>query len=234
MPAFVRTKRDEKKWTEAKAAVRKQYPALTEDNDRFWALCNTIYHKMIGTAEKSRSVVVVRKAKRIVGHTSFQGIPIAIETPAGHERHWVDPFNGTEGKTRMEEVSYGEIIGSPGLDGDFLDCFIGPEQDAPYAYLVMIRKPPEFLEDDELKCFLGFRSQEDVLAQFQLCYSDPRFVGSIRQMPINEFRLRVLTGETIKSSRTVKVVRQPQIAVNRGGWVLLKGALLWIAHKKAA
>lgn len=197
MPAEV----DEEKWGQAKAAVRKQYPDIDEEDDRFWKLTSSIYHKMNKTKKSLRLVVnnSLAKAKRIVGHMTFQGIPIAIETPDGKERHWYDPFVDVQGSTRMEGVSYGEIPCSLGLDGDALDCFVGKHEDAPSVYLVMIRVPPLFEEDDEMKVFLGFRSEADVMAQFQLCYSDPRFIGRIDSMPIEEFRLRCLTGEVFKS-----------------------------------
>lgn len=140
--------------------------------------------------------VILQKSRAEI---TFQGIPIHIETPAGGYRAWRDAHNGTSGATRMEQVAYGEIPGAPGLDGDYLDVFVGPEKDAPMVYLVMIKKAPTYQDDDEWKCFLGFRNESDVTATFQLCYSDPRFLGYIRQMPISEFREQVLSGALIKS-----------------------------------
>ena len=145
--------------------------------------------------------------KRIVKRLTFQGIPIAIETPEGKERFWHDPFARLHGSTRMEGVSYGEIPCSLGLDGDALDVFVGKHEDAPYAYLVMIKQPPDFVTDDEIKVFLGFRSQDEALMQFYLCYGDPRFVGSVQAVPIAEFRLRCLVGETFKSKARRFVAR---------------------------
>jgi hypothetical protein len=37
---------DEEKWERAKAAVRRQYPELSEDGERFWRLVQSIYQKM--------------------------------------------------------------------------------------------------------------------------------------------------------------------------------------------
>lgn len=145
-----------------------------------------------------RAPTFFAKRKRRLEIT-FQGIPIHIETPAGSYREWVDPHNNTSGRTRMEGVHYGEIPSAPGLDGDPLDVFVGPHQDAKYAYLIMIRKAPDFREDDELKTVLGVRSRDEATAIFHLAYSDPRFIGSIREMPIGEFRQKVLNGVLIKS-----------------------------------
>jgi hypothetical protein len=47
MPAnVVKTKRDERLWNEAKAQVRKEYPGVAEDSDRFYRLVNGIYQRM--------------------------------------------------------------------------------------------------------------------------------------------------------------------------------------------
>ena len=44
MPAFVKTERDERLWSKAKAIVREQYPWLK--GDKFWARVNGIYQRM--------------------------------------------------------------------------------------------------------------------------------------------------------------------------------------------
>ena len=42
----VKTKRDEAAWKRAKGIVHKQYPNLSEDNDSFWKIVQTIYQNM--------------------------------------------------------------------------------------------------------------------------------------------------------------------------------------------
>ena len=52
---LVEGERDERLWKRAKALVRKQYPEVAEDSDRFWRLVNGIYGKMRkGEAEGGR------------------------------------------------------------------------------------------------------------------------------------------------------------------------------------
>ena len=46
MPAFIKTKEDEERWSKAKSAVKRQYPHLTESSDKFWALTNGIYQRI--------------------------------------------------------------------------------------------------------------------------------------------------------------------------------------------
>lgn len=45
MPSWMR---DESKWSKAKAAARKQYPDLSEDDDKYWAIVTHIYKRMGG------------------------------------------------------------------------------------------------------------------------------------------------------------------------------------------
>ena len=46
MPAFIKTQKDEKIWSRAKSLAHKSYPDLSEDNEDFWKLTNSIYHKI--------------------------------------------------------------------------------------------------------------------------------------------------------------------------------------------
>ena len=43
----------EKLWKEAKAAAHKQYPDLSEEDDKFWAIVTSIVKKMLGIKESS-------------------------------------------------------------------------------------------------------------------------------------------------------------------------------------
>ena len=53
MPAFVKTKRDEKIWEEAKKAATDQYGFEKPSKDRFYAIVNKIYHTMKGEESKA-------------------------------------------------------------------------------------------------------------------------------------------------------------------------------------
>lgn len=52
MPSWMK---DEGKWSEAKAAAKKQYPDLTEKDDRFWAIVTSIYKKMGGRISAAKA-----------------------------------------------------------------------------------------------------------------------------------------------------------------------------------
>jgi hypothetical protein len=58
MPAFIKTPKDEKRWSEAKRAASK---TLSEsDGDKYWALTNSIYQKMNKTDEMLDTLTKVR------------------------------------------------------------------------------------------------------------------------------------------------------------------------------
>lgn len=49
----VRTAAQEKLWNRAKAQVRKQYPKIKEDSERYWKIVMTIYKSMAHYKPKS-------------------------------------------------------------------------------------------------------------------------------------------------------------------------------------
>ncbi|MEA3506806.1 MAG: hypothetical protein U9R36_04890 [Elusimicrobiota bacterium] len=48
----VKTKKDEQIWARAKALVHKQYPELTERDDRFWRITQTIFRNIKGNKKR--------------------------------------------------------------------------------------------------------------------------------------------------------------------------------------
>lgn len=116
----------------------------------------------------------------------FAGLPITIENKAGTYRRGVDP-DGKAWATLMH-CPYGYIRGSEGLDGDHLDCFLGPDEDAPDVYVVMTMKAPAFKVKDEQKAMLGFRDAHAAKAAFMDHYNGPRHFGSMISLPVETFR----------------------------------------------
>jgi hypothetical protein len=120
----------------------------------------------------------------------FQGLPVSIENPRGSLRQGIDP-GGQAWSTGMTH-HYGYIRGTLGTDGDHFDCFIGPQGNAPHAYIITSMKPPEFTERDEQKAMLGFPHEEAALQAFSDNYDDPRFFGGCVTMPMAEFKAKVM------------------------------------------
>ena len=117
--------------------------------------------------------------------TTFQDLPVSVENKKGSIRRGVDP-DGEEWKTKMK-VPYGYIPGTKGADGDAVDCFVGPYEDAAYAYVVHSNNL-ETGEFDEDKVMLGFRDAESAKRVFIQHYDDPKFFGGMDEIPMWKFR----------------------------------------------
>ncbi len=119
----------------------------------------------------------------------WRGLTIAIENPAGSVRRGRNR-HGVSWEIRMR-FDYGEIVGSMGVDGDPVDIYLGPNLDAPMVYVVHQRRVNDWENYDEDKCMVGFDCEEDARQAFLSNYTDPRFLGPITAMPVDEFVAKV-------------------------------------------
>lgn len=120
----------------------------------------------------------------------FRGLTVSIENPAGSVRSGVDR-DGHKWRIKMHH-DYGYINRSMGVDGDQVDCYIGPDESADTVYVVHQRKAGDWKAYDEDKCMLGFASQEAAIAAYLKHYDDRRFLGPVTAMPFDEFKKKVL------------------------------------------
>jgi hypothetical protein len=79
MPAFVRTKSDEHRWSRAKEAAGKE---TNKDSEGYWKLSNYIYHKM-GKTEKDQRMANFYKAELL----KFGGMMQAEKNPLAAGSH---------------------------------------------------------------------------------------------------------------------------------------------------
>lgn len=114
----------------------------------------------------------------------FAGLPVTIENPKGSTRSGVDS-DGTPWSITMT-YDYGYIRKTSGMDGDEIDCFLGPNEDAANAYIIRI-KNPNTNSPDEDKTMLGFDSAAQAKRAFYQNYTDPDFFHSIQTMPMDDF-----------------------------------------------
>lgn len=130
---------------------------------------------------------------------AWNGLTISVENEAGSVRRGTKP-DGSPWETRMV-FSYGYVLGSRGVDGDHVDCYLGPDESAPMAYVIHQRKAGTWDRYDEDKVMLQFASQEEAERAFLLHYNDPRFLGPVTAMPVDEFKQKVLAaaGRMVKS-----------------------------------
>lgn len=130
-------------------------------------------------------------AHKLQGRRQFRNLEISIENRKGSVRHWYDTAAAKAGRTKMK-WPYGYIRMSKGMDGDHIDCFIGPNEDANFVYVILTRKAPDFKLEDEQKCMLGFNSAEEAKKVFQQHYNDKRFFKEMRILPYEQFEKKVL------------------------------------------
>jgi hypothetical protein len=115
----------------------------------------------------------------------WRGLVIKIENPAGSIRR------GDTWETRML-FDYGYIQRTEAVDGDEVDVYLGPDIDtAPTVFIVHQRKYGDWKQYDEDKCMLGFLSEESAREAYLKQYDDPRFLGPITEMPVDEFCRKV-------------------------------------------
>lgn len=110
----------------------------------------------------------------------FQNLPIFIENPVGSTRPWKG------GETTML-FAYGYIQGTHGLDGEEIDCYLGPNPLARQAFVVHQTTPEGMFDED--KVFLGFSSEQEVRDAYVAHRSDgDRCLGGIHALPMQAFK----------------------------------------------
>jgi hypothetical protein len=127
----------------------------------------------------------------------FRDLNISVETDKGEKRHWYDPHNKEKGTTTMTHP-YGYIRRTKGVDGDHVDVYVGPNEQAKNVYIVHQMKAPDFKKYDEDKCMLGFDSAAAAKAAYLKNFNDDRFFGSITTMPYDDFKKKVLKSFDLK------------------------------------
>lgn len=143
--------------------------------------------------------------RKIRQRLTFAGLPVAIEHMGGQVRAWHDPHTDESGATRFR-VRYGYFEDTLGSDGDEIDVFLGPWEDAGQVYVITQMKAPDFDRVDEEKVMVGFASEEEARAMYLLHYNNERFLGKITPMSLDEFKARLARGGRIVKAEPALVV----------------------------
>lgn len=144
---------------------------------------------------EERHMDALTKAYRLDGELQFQGMDIAIENGSGGLRFWKDHKNGTAGASVML-WPYGYIRRTMGVDGDHVDCFVGPNPLAPNAYIVHQRNRSmdgKFHGYDEDKVMLGFSSAAEAKRAYICHYDDEGFFGGMTTMSVEQLKKELQT-----------------------------------------
>lgn len=146
----------------------------------------------IGEAELKRMGFgdLGKHAFSLQGHTEHQGLPIAIENRAGSVRKGVDP-DGKPWSTTFKHP-YGYIKGTKGKDGEEIDVYVGPHEDAPKAHVIHQRKLDGSGHDED-KVMLGFKSRAEARKAYLDHYNKvgPKLLGPISTMTVDELKRKL-------------------------------------------
>ncbi len=143
------------------------------------------------------------------GHLKLQGLDIALENPKGSTRSGTDK-DGNEWQSTMAH-DYGYIKRTLGADGDHVDVFIGDWPDSETVYVVD-QVDPKTGKFDEHKVMMGFANEQAAQAGYLANYEKGwQGLGSIKAMPVEEFKSWVKGGNTTKP-----VGEQPAAGVDIG------------------
>lgn len=126
-----------------------------------------------------------KKGYQLQGQTKVQGLPIAIENRKGSVRKGTDS-DGHEWRTKMKHP-YGYIKGTKGVDGDPVDVYVGPDKEAPNAFVVHQHKD-DGTGYDEDKVMLGFKTKAEAKKAYLEHYDDPKFLGPISRVSIERLK----------------------------------------------
>jgi len=132
---------------------------------------------------------------------TFAGMQVCIESPRGSTRTWTDT-DGTQGSTKMR-YDYGYVQGTAGTDGDSVDAYLGPSEDAQWVYVVhQMSKASDFTQHDEDKVMLGFDSANHARDAYLGQYDDERFFGGMSVMSLDDFRTKLFArpGEKVTNA----------------------------------
>ena len=113
------------------------------------------------------------------------GIEVTIDRPKGTVQSGVDA-NGVAW-TRTYSVDYGFIAHTlGGIDGEAIDVYVGPVDDAPLAWWI-VQTTQDGLAFDEYKLMLAYTSKMDALASYGQ-HTPLSYVGNIFSMPVAAIR----------------------------------------------
>lgn len=144
----------------------------------------------------------------------IRGFDIGIENPSGTVRRGKNK-RGIPWTTTMTD-DYGYFKDVPGVDGDSLDVFVGPQarnNDEFDKVWVIHAKNPDNSKYDEDKVMFGYRSREDAIASFRRHYDDPdNFMGPVNEYTVDNFK-KIL--DAIKLNRKAKRLGRGRFAKKR-------------------
>jgi len=160
---------------------------------------------------------------------TFQGLRVLVENLPGSVREGEDG-DGNKWRTKMK-AAYGEFAGTLGTDGDPVDVFIGPDADAPHAYVIHQKFPGTQVPDED-KVVLGCHTLEEARDLYMAHYDRPGFYHGATRWTMDELKAELgkkrARGKRLDMPiRIRKLVKAEQLSLvgdrkiaNRPGFIL--------------
>lgn len=118
-------------------------------------------------------------------------MPVAVESPAGSIRIWSDENKQQIGSTTML-YDYGFLEGVEGSDGEELDVYLGPDENAPDVHVVHQLATPDYKKHDEDKTMLGFRDAGAAKTAYLAHRNDgDKAFGGMSVIPMKAFKRKL-------------------------------------------
>jgi hypothetical protein len=120
-------------------------------------------------------------------HIDFFGMPVCVEIVAGGVKY--STTRDGEPWQKTLKCDYGYFDGITGGDGEFLDCYIGPNVNEPSCNVYVVNQmSPDGSQFDEHKVMIGFADiKEAKRVYLEHCHTNKCF-GGIKQLRIDDFR----------------------------------------------
>ena len=115
----------------------------------------------------------------------FNDLVVNVENSAGTDRVGIDK-DGKEWRTHMK-YDYGFIHAQKGEDGEGLDVYLGPDEEAKNVFVVHQNKPDTGKYDED-KCMLGFENQKAAKKAYLDHYDSEKFFGGMTVVQMDEFK----------------------------------------------
>ena len=198
------------------------------------------YDAMYFAADWTPTPAQIKAGNYAKGHRKFQGLDVTIENPAGSTRTGTDHDGKPWAVTMCND--YGYIRRSIGADGEQLDCYIGPNENATLAYVVHQNHPGSGTYDED-KTMLGFMTEADAKAAYLCHYNNPEFFGGITPVPMDQFK-RMCDARANGPVKWKHKIRMDEIAfeaivvaafgTDDGHWVTIGGKHVRIGGESSA
>lgn len=136
-----------------------------------------------GRSKKKKAVRQLLTARKLYYSMKWNGLTLSIENAAGSVR------TGRDGSWKMKyKYPYGYIRKTLGADGDHIDCYVGPKEDASNVYVVHQNDHNTGAYDED-KCMLGFDSEESAKKAYIDHHSEgKKAFRSMTTLTLDEFK----------------------------------------------